>query len=160
MALATSTIIAGIGLAVAAAGAATTAIGTQQQAKATEKAEDLRQQQMNLDAQRKRRNIIREMIIQQAVGRSNAAVQGVSGGDSAVIGGQQQAVTTAGQNTLAVNQGQAIGSGIFQANKDLAAGQVTSAWGNAAQNVGGQIVQNSTTISRVGASAGLWEDGY
>lgn len=158
MALATTTIIAGIGLAVAAAGAGVSAYGTMQQAKASEKAEDLREKQMNLEATRRRRQIVREMIINQAAGRANAAIQGASGGmqDSAVAGAFAQQTGSAGRNVLATNQSQEIGAGIFSANRQLAQGQVTSSWGNNISSVGGAIMSNADTIARVGAKEGLW----
>ena len=160
MAIATSTVIAAVGLAVAAAGAGVSYYGTQQQAKASEKAEELRKKQVNLESYRRRRQILREMIVNQATARSNAAVQGVAGGDSAIQGAQAQQTSSAAMNINAVNQSQSISSGIFDANKAYAAGQVTSAWGGNIQSVGGAMFQNSEKIARVGASAGLWKDGY
>lgn len=161
MALATSTIIAGIGLAVGIASAGVSAYGTMQASEASQDAENLREKQMNLEATRKRREIIRQMILNQAIGKSNAANAGVSvTGDSSVAGAVAQQTNTAAQNTLAVNQSQTIGQGIFDANSRVAGAQAVSAWGQAGQNIGSSIIQNSKTISRVGASYGLWENGY
>lgn len=154
---AVSTIIAGIGLAIGAGGAFLNFQADKKAAKESKKAEKLREQQMNLDAMRKRREVIRQMIVAKATGASNAAVQGVSGGDSAVVGGQAQAVATAARNTSAINQSQSIGQGIFDANAGIAAAQRTGAWGQAFQSVGGGLIENSETISRVGATAGLWK---
>ncbi len=151
------TIIAGIGLATAAIGSAVQYEGTVQQSEASQKAERLRQQQMNLDAYRKRREVVRQMILAQATGKANAASQGASvTGDSAVIGGSQQAASTSGVNQTDIAQSQGIGNKLFQANADFAAGQITSSWGSNIQQAGGGIMQNSDVISRVGASAGLW----
>jgi hypothetical protein len=151
-----STIIAGIGLGIAAAGAGIQAYGTMQQSEASQKAERLRNRQMNLEATRRRRQIIREMIINQAQGRANAANQGATGGDSAVLGAQAQQTNSAAQNTLATNQSQQIGQGIFNANAQYAQGQVTSSWGGNISSVGGSIMKNAGTIARVGATEGLW----
>lgn len=160
MALATSTVIAGIGLAIAAGGAGLQYEGQQRAEDASEKAEDLRKQQMNLTAQRQRRNAVREMIINQAVAKSNAATQGVAQGDSAVLGAQSQQFNSAAQNVVASTQAEGIGSGIFSANKDYARGMGLANTGQQIAGFGNQVMSNSTTISRVGASSGLWEDGY
>lgn len=153
---AVTTVIAAIGLGVAAVGAGVQAYGTMQQSEASQKAEKLRNRQMNLDAQRKRREAIRQMILNQAQAKSNAAVQGVAQGDSAVQGAIGQQANSAAQNTTAINQSQQIGQGIFNANKDYAGGQVTSAWGQNITSVGASMMGNSETISRVGATSGLW----
>lgn len=154
---AVSTIIAGIGLGIAAVGAAQQYSAGQDAAKASEKAEDLRRKQMNLDAARRRRQVIRDMVVARATSRASAASQGVQGGDSAVIGGQQQAVSTAAMNTLAINQSQSIGTGIFSANAEYANAQGREALGQSISGFGMNVAKNSATISRVGASAGLWE---
>jgi hypothetical protein len=151
-----STIIAGVGLGIAAAGAGVQAYGTFQAAAASRRAEDLRKKQMNLDAGRKRREVIRQMQIAQAGARSNAATQGASQGDSAVQGALSQQANTAGQNLSNIHQSQQIGSNIFSANADYAQGQATASWGSAFQSVGMGLAQNSGMISRVGSSAGLW----
>ena len=100
MALATSTIIAGIGLAAAAAGTAVQYAGQVKAQEASEKQEDLRQQQMQLTAKRQRRQAVREMLINQALAKSNAAVQGVQQGDTSVQGAQAQQFNSAGQNIV------------------------------------------------------------
>lgn len=152
-----STIIAGIGLGIAAIGAVNQYDAAKDAAKASEKAEKLRKRQMNLDAARRRRQVIREMLIARATSRANAAGQGVQGGDSAVIGGMQQATASAGMNTLAINQSQSIGQGIFSANADYAAAQGRQATGEAISGFGMSVAKNSATIARVGAAEGLWE---
>lgn len=160
MALATSTIIAGIGLALGAVGTGVQYAGQQKAEAQSEKQEELRKQQMNLTAKRQRRQAIRELIISQSVAKSNAAVQGVQQSDTSVVGAQAQQFNSAGQNVVASNQAQAIGNRLFDSNaaEARALGQA-----NLGQNIagfGGQVMQNSTTISRVGATAGLWENPY
>lgn len=152
-----STIIAGIGLALGAVGLGFQFFNAKKQAKASEKAEKLREQQMKLDAMRRRREIIRQMILTNSQAKSNAATQGVSQSDSAVQGAIGQQVNTAAQNITSVNQGEAIGQGIFQANAQYAQAGVGMAWGQSFSNVGSGLVENSQMISRVGSSAGLWK---
>lgn len=156
MPVATSTVIAGIGLAIGAFGAYKQYTAQQDAAKASKKAEKLRETQMNLDAQRRRREVIRKMIAERAASRANAAAQGASGSDSSVIGGQAQAVNTGAYNVNAINQSQEVGQGIFAANAQYADAYARAGFGEAISGFGGKIFDNSEMISRVGASSGLW----
>lgn len=160
MALATATIIAGIGLAIGAFGAYKQYEGQKDAEKEQKKQEKLRQQQMNLDAMRRRRQVLRQMALARAQSRANAAGQGVQGGDSAVLGGQYQAVATAAGNLQGINQSQEIGAGLFQSNSALASAQGTAALGQQIGGFGMQVAQNSQTIARVGATQGLWKESY
>ena len=160
MAVVTSTIIAGIGLALGAAGAATNYLGQRKVAKATKKQERVRQQQMNLDVARKRREVVRKLIIARATGVSNATNQGASLGDSAVQGGLFQATGTANVAGLELNQNADLGGQMFSANAMEASGRGTAAFGSALSSWGSGLIQNSTQISRVGAGFGLWRNAY
>ncbi len=155
--LATTTIIAGIGLGIAAAGAGVQYTGQVKAEKAADKSEQLREQQMNLDAQRKRRQAIREMIINRSIAVSNGVNQGASTNDSSIIGSQSQQTNSAAQNLVATTQSQGIGHGLFKANAEYAAGQGVANLGGNISGFGGQVVQNSEMISRVGAKSGLWK---
>lgn len=158
--LATSTIIAAVGLAIGAAGAVTNYIGAQQAASAQQKQEKLRKQQMNLDVMRRRRELIRQMLIQRALGISNATNQGAVASDSAVQGGIAQATQTANVGSMDLNQNAQLGTQMFQANAQEASGRGIAAMGTAMGSWGSGLVQNSTTISRVGQSFGLWQSSY
>lgn len=160
MAVATSTIIAGIGLAIAGAGAATTYVGQKKAAKASQQQEIIRKKQMNLDFARKRREAIRRMLIARATGISNATNQGAAIGDSAVQGGISQAVQTANVSGSELSQNADLGAQMFNANAMEANGRGTASFGGALSSWGSGMIQNSTQISRVGASFGLWKNAY
>lgn len=160
MAAVTSTIIAAIGLAAGVAGTAVQYTGAQKQAKAQKKQEKIRQQQMNLDLMRQRREALRKMIIARAMGISNATSQGAVASDSSVQGGISQAIGTANISATDINQNGQLGTAMFRANAQEASAAGTAALGGAIGNFGSQLVQNSTTISRVGATFGLWKNPY
>ena len=61
-------------------GGVVSALGSIGQAKASKKAEALRQQQMNLEAVRKQREMVREGIVARASATSNAVSQGAGEG--------------------------------------------------------------------------------
>ena len=104
------------------------------QAKASKKAEGLRQRQANLEASRARRSAIRESIIARSQALSNATGSGASFGSGikGAVGGIQ---TQTANNLLGINQGQQIGNGIFQANRDIASGQQLSSIGQGIQSL-------------------------
>lgn len=160
MAFATSTIIAAIGLAIAGAGAVTQYVGAQKAAKAQQRQEGIRKQQMNLDYARRRREMIRKAMIAQATGISNATTQGAAASDSAVQGGIAQATQNANLSVLGADQNMELGENMFSANAQEAKGSGISNLGGAMKDWGSGIINNSTKISRVGSSFGLWSNGY
>jgi mannitol-specific phosphotransferase system IIBC component len=160
MAVVTSTVIAGIGLALGAAGAATQYLGNRRVAKASKQQERVRQKQMNLDIARKRREAIRKMLVARATGVSNAANQGASLSDSAVQGGISQAVQSANISSSELSQNADLGGQMFSANALEASGRGLSSFGGALSSWGSGLIQNSTQISRVGAGFGLWKNAY
>lgn len=153
---AVSTIIAGIGLAMSAASAGVSYVGSQQVASAQRKQEDLRKQQMMLDAERARRAQMRKMMLAQATGVNNAAGQGVTGSDSAVQGGLAEATNSGVAGLNSIDQNTSIGNQMYKANGQEAAGKGVIGFGNAMGSWGSGLVQNSGTISTVGQSFGLW----
>lgn len=156
MPVATSLIIAGIGLAASAAGAAVSYIGSQQVASAQQKQEQLRQQQMNLDVQRQRREILRKALIARSIASNNAAGGGAQQGDSSVIGGENTATGHMAVGAGDLGQNQEIGTNMFAANAAEAAGRGTEGLGSAFGSWGSGLVNNSGTISSVGQGFGLW----
>lgn len=163
MALAISTLIAAVGVAASVAGTAVQYMGAQKQAKAQkqlvaaqQQAENSRQQQMNLDATRKKREIIRQAQVARAQAVSTANAQGA--GDSSALMGAEGAISgQSGVNYLGVSQNQQIGNDIFAAN--ASAGRARSAeadagsmmaLGGGISSLGGALVKNSGTIARVG----------
>lgn len=154
--LATSTIIASIGLALGAAGAVVNYMGQSAVASAQRKQEKIRQTQMNLDVMRRRREMVRQMLIARALGVSNATNQGAVGSDSAVQGGIAQATQTAAVGSMDLNQNSQLGTQMFAANAQEAQGRGIAGLGSAIGSWGSGLMQNSQVISRVGQSYGLW----
>lgn len=160
MAAVTSTVIAAIGLGLSAVGAGVTYYGQSKAAQAQKKQEKIRKKQMNLDLMRQRREALRKMLVAKALGVSNSASQGAVASDSAVQGGIAQAVGTANISATDINQNGELGTAMFKANAQEASAQGTAAMGAAFGSWGSGLVNNSTTISRVGASFGLWKNAY
>lgn len=110
--------------------------------KAQQRAEKLREQQMNLQATRERREVIRNAILARSTALATTTAQGASSSGSSALGGAYgQIAGDANRQTLAINQNQNIGSGIFAANRQYFAGTqqmgVGQAITGAGQAVGG-----------------------
>lgn len=122
----------------------------QEQAKALQKAERLRERQMNLQAMRERRETIRTAMAARATALATTTAQGAaSQGSSALGGAYGQIGGEAGRQTLAINQNQQIGQGIFAANRQYtkatqgaAMGQLVAGTGEA---VGGFLQMGQNT---------------
>lgn len=95
------------------------AVGAMKQAKASAKAEKLRQRQMNLEAMRKKREIVREGVRARSEALSTATAQGAAEG-SGLQGGIAQITNQVGRNTQANEQDRTIGNKIFKANQQYA----------------------------------------
>lgn len=107
---------------------------------------------MNLDAARRRRQIVREAQLARATALSNATAQGAQAG-SGLQGGFAQVTSQQNDAILGVNQNQELGSEIFSANRQLADARTQSNIGSSISSIGGQIMQNRGAISRVGQYA-------
>lgn len=153
-------------------GLALAAVGTHQTIKATKsaekaqlaqiaaqrRAEQLRQRQMELDAQRKRREALRNMLIARSTALANITAAGAGQG-SALPGATAGIMGQFGRQIQAVNQNQIIGAGMFEANMDSFTAQAANARaqgqagvGQALVSLGGSIVQNVGAIDRVGTT--------
>lgn len=113
-------------------------MGQQQQAKAMAKAEKAREQQMNLDAMRKKRAALRESLLARQVALANATNQGAGSG-SGLPGGYGQIQNIAGQNIQGIGQDQQLGSQIFAANRQYAAGGTLAGFGSMFGDMAGAI---------------------
>jgi hypothetical protein len=102
-----------------AIGTVLSVIGQMKQAKAAEKAEKARQRQMQLEAMRKKREMIRESVRARAEAQNNAMAQGASGG-SGLQGGYGQIQGSAGRNIVANYQDETLSNRIFSANRAYA----------------------------------------
>ena len=100
-------------------GGVVSAIGSMKQAKASAKAEKLRERMMSLEAIRKRREIVREGVVARAQATSNAVAQGAGEG-SGLKGGIAQITSQQNRNTVASTQDEELGHGVFKANRQYA----------------------------------------
>ena len=171
-------------LALTAVGTAATAYGTYQQVQGAKKVDaanrqmialqqkqdDLRQKQMELDATRRRRQTVREMLRARSMALATATAQNVSQGS--VLPGAYGGISgQTGVNQLGISQNEEIGAGIFDLNRQISAtgfarssGQTQIATGAGISSLGGAIIQNLgpltsaykqfTTPASFGASPG------
>lgn len=150
------TAIAAIGLGIQAAGSIISYSSQQQmiaeQTAASKRAEASREQQMQLDAQRRRRQSIREGLIARAQNLTIATAQGSRG--SSVVSALGGAQGMAQENQQGITSAETIGGRIFSANRDYfdatQRGQAGIAFGQGISTLGGALVSNAGTISRLG----------
>ena len=114
------------------------AIGASKQAKASEKAEKARQRMMQLEAMRKRREMIREATVARAQATSNATAQGAGEG-SGLQGGIAQITSRQNRNVQASNQDEALGNKVFSANRDYAKAGSLIAFGGGISSLGNAL---------------------
>jgi len=170
-----STLIAVAGLAVAAGGAAISYSAAKSQSQANQsaiaaqqEAERQRQLQMNLDAARRKREIIRQSIAARSQALAVTTAQGAAGaGGSSLAGAYGSIAGRTGANWLGVDQNQQIGNAIFSAHQDqlgayqraAAAGSMV-ALGQGLGSLGGAMVNNAGTFGKVGIWAGNQVGSY
>ena len=121
--------------AVMAIGAVTTAFGQFKQSRVAEKQEKMRKRQMNLEAARRQRDIIREGIRARAVATSNATAQGAGEG-SGLQGGLAQVTSNTTRNLSAVRQDQQIGNKMFNLAGNYAQWGTVASIGQGISSVG------------------------
>ena len=157
-------ILEGIGIALGIAGVATSFFGGQdakeaQQASiaAQQRAEAARKEAMMIDADRRRRQLIREMLIARSTAVQRGANQGANAsGSSALPGAFGQISGRTGFGIEGVNAGVRTGTEIFDANQQLlqarlsmADAQSTQQFGQSLTSLGGALMGNAGTIDRV-----------
>lgn len=130
------------------AGATVSYLGQRKAAAGEERAEAIRKRQMDLAAARDRRATIRQAVIARAQATSNAAAQGASDG-SGLQGGLGQITNMQNQNIANINQGQALGTQMFGAQRQISSGQTMSSIGQSIQNFGSMIADNYSRFERV-----------
>lgn len=143
--------IAGIAGLLSLAGTGMQVFGQMKQIEAAKRAEKMRMTQMNLEANRARREQVRRAQVARAQATSNAVAQGAQF-SSALEGGKAQVSNEAGRNIQAVTQDQRIGQFIYKANRDAANAQGLQALGGGVSSLGGAISSMSGTITRLGYS--------
>lgn len=145
-----TSIVAAVGVAASVAGTVMGVVAQNKVAGAQEKAEKLREQQMNLEAERKQRQIRREQIVARSQALSNATSQGAGEG-TGLQGAYGQISQVSNSQAQATEQNRQIGSGIFQANAEAARAGGAAATAGGISSLGSAIIQNYGTFGRVGA---------
>lgn len=165
-AAAASATVSGVALAGGlAASAAGTAIQFQGQQKAhaaselgidaQQQAEAARNQAMELDATRKRREMVRQAVVARSQSLAQATGQGAQFSSS--LAGAQAGITgQTNYNMLGVNQNEEIGQDIFKANQNLlsarrqeSSAQSQIALGSGISSLGGTIASGVSSINRL-----------
>lgn len=124
--------------------------GANKAAKGAERAEELRKAQMDIEATRSRRQIMRQALVARSDALSNATSQGAALG-SGLAGGLAQVNNEAGVATTASNQNQALGTQMFGINRSIARAQTQQSTGQGISSLGGALVKNQQEIGRLGA---------
>ena len=123
--------------------------GQKKMIQAQQRAERLRERQMNLQAMRERREVVRNSILARATALATTTAQGASAPGSSALGGAYgQIGGDAGRQTLAINQNQEIGKRIFAANRQYFAGSQTMGLGSAVTGIGSAIGQSIKEIGQ------------
>lgn len=161
-----STVIAAAGLAVAGVGAVmsysaakSTAKAQEQSLAAQQQAEGLRQQQMNLDASRRKREIVRASMAARSAALAQTTAQGAAGAGGSSLAGAYGAIAgRAGTNFSGVDQNQQIGNAMFathqtqlSAYRSAAQSGAMGAMGAGLMSLGGMAVNNAGTFGKVGS---------
>lgn len=142
--------IAGIAGALSAVGTLVGVAGSIMQYSASQKAERARKRQMELEAQRQRREQIRQAQVLRSKAIASATNQG-AGDTSALSGGIAQVTTQAGRNIQTVNQDQELSTKVFDANAQYARGGLFQTLGAGLSSLGGAFSSNAGTLTRLGA---------
>lgn len=151
-----------IGLGLAAAGAVASFIGSSKSSSAQEasidaqqRAEAIRFKAMKLDADRRRREMIRQGMIARSQALATGTAQGMSSG-SAQHGAFGQVAGFTNWNISGINQNEQIGTELFAANRELlsarrqeASAATISSFGAGLSSLGGAVLGNIGAINRV-----------
>jgi hypothetical protein len=128
---------AAVGFVSSIVGGAVSYRGQKDMVKAQKKAEKLRERQMNLQAMRERRDVVRQSILARSTALATTTAQGASAPGSSAIGGAYGQISgDKNRQTVAINQNQEIGQGIFKANRQYSEGTLKVGFGQAITGAG------------------------
>lgn len=144
-----STIIAGLAIAASVVGTAVSVYGSIQANKSQKRAEQLREKQMNLEAARKQRELVRQKQLQNAQALAVATAQGAQQG-SGLQGAYGSIASSTGRQQVATSQNQEIGAGIFAANRATSNASSIAETGGGLSSLGQGILNNYGVLQRVG----------
>lgn len=145
----------GLGLSLAGTAVSTIAQGRMvaEQTAASKKAENARQQQMQLDAAHRRRQSIREALLARSMGLTVGTAQGAQAGSGVAAAGGQ-AIAMGAENQQVTSATEVLGSRVFAANREYfeatQRGQMRMAFGQGLSAIGGAVVNNAGTINQLG----------
>jgi len=142
-------IAAAVGLISAVGGTGYSAYKGNMAAKQSQKAEALRQQQMNLDSQMKQREIFRKTQLAQATARQRATQSGSQFG-SGLQGGLAEIAQRGGEDTNYNFQSTNIGNSIFAANAAQTGFKSQAETGQGFASLGLNLLQSLPTLNRIG----------
>lgn len=144
------TVLGLVGTFVSASAAITQAEETK---RASIAAENARRQQMQLDANRRRRQAVRESLVARATALSVGTNQGAGQG-TGVAGAMAQATATGRQNVQTTNSAEVLGNRVFDANiayaEAVAKGQKAMAFGSLISSIGGALTSSAGTLGSLG----------
>lgn len=145
--------VAAVGLVLSAVGIGVQMYGQKKQTDALKKSEKAREAQLTLDSMRKRRETVRNMLIARSNAEFAASGQGASFGS--VLPGAYGGISGQGGNqTVAINQNEQLGKQIFSANRDYYTASGITGLGQGITSLGGMVMENAGTISKVGQNMG------
>ena len=148
-------IIPAVGLALSAAGTGISAYGAVAQSSASRRAEGARKSQMELESNRKNREILRRTQVARATALANTTSQtgsSATSGSSALPGAYGEIRSQEDMNRSYNATATERGRDIFAANSDVASAQSISAIGNGVQRFGAAMMTNYRDINQIGTS--------
>lgn len=128
-----------------------------EQTQASKKAENARQQQMQLDAAHRRRQAVREALMARSMSLAVGSSQGAQYG-SGVVSAMGQATAMGAENQQVTTSTEVLGGRVFSANREYfeatKRGQGQMAIGQGIAAIGGAISSNAGAISQIGTYFG------
>lgn len=147
-------IAGGVGTALSIGGTALQVKGQLDASRAAKDAETLRQGQMNVEAERQKRQVIRQSLIARGEAMNTAAAQGATEG-SGIAGGTAQIAAQANENIGAINTSQGFGNAMFGVNRRATNASTMASMGQGLSSLGGALFKNQEPIGRLSAYYGL-----
>ncbi len=121
-------------------------------AKASRRAESLRQRQMNLDSAMKRREILRKVQLSRSQALSRTTQSGAS--SSSALGGAFGEIAQRGGEDVNYNEFSTdVGNDLFRANRDFTTWRSNAETGQGIANLGMNLIQSTPTLTSIGTEA-------
>lgn len=128
-----------------------------EQTRASKRAENAREQQMQLDVAHRRRQSIRSALLARSMGLAAGTAQGAQLG-TGVAAAMGNATSQGMENQVTARSSGFIGSRVFDANREYfdatQRGQAGMAFGQGLSALGGALVNNAGSIQQLGTYFG------